>query len=210
MRTRLNAFARPLLPAARHTHCGFCAASQLASLPRLMESDREQAHLPAEQPPPREDARLPASHAHPRRTRDHRGPPPQGPQRTVGLSRPRLTPRPRLPVLPPANRMRRSTDFSSVVRGGVRARSGRVVVHHQVGVGAGAPIVGLVVSKAVGGSVARHRASRRLRAQLAQRLDRLPAGSGTVVRALPAAVAATSAQLGADLDAALTRLAGRG
>jgi ribonuclease P protein component len=69
-----------------------------------------------------------------------------------------------------------------------------------------APVVGLVVGKSVGGSVVRHRVSRRLRAQLSARLDRLPAGSGTVVRALPAAADATSAELAADLDGALQRL----
>jgi ribonuclease P protein component len=67
----------------------------------------------------------------------------------------------------------------------------------------------MIVGRAVGGSVERHRVSRRLRAQLAQRLDRLPAGSGTVVRALPAARTATSAALGVDLDLALARLEGR-
>lgn len=72
----------------------------------------------------------------------------------------------------------------------------------------GAPRVGLVVSKAVGGSVVRHRVARRLRAQLAPRLGVLPAGSGTVVRALPSAAQASSAQLGAALDKALGRLAG--
>jgi ribonuclease P protein component len=48
--------------------------------------------------------------------------------------------------------------------------------------------------------------ARRLRAQLAQRLDALPDGSGTVVRALPAAAESTSAQLGAALDQAFARL----
>ncbi|MDQ2797509.1 MAG: ribonuclease P protein component [Actinomycetota bacterium] len=103
--------------------------------------------------------------------------------------------------------MRRSTDFSSVVRDGIRTRGGRVVVHHRPGLQtAASPVVGLVVSKAVGGSVVRHRVSRRLRAQLAERLTVLPAGSGTVVRALPGAAAASSAQLAADLDLAFARM----
>jgi ribonuclease P protein component len=70
-------------------------------------------------------------------------------------------------------------------------------------------LVGFVVSKAVGGSVVRHRVARRLRAQLARRLASLPAGSGTVVRALPEAADVTSEQLGAGLDRALAKLAGR-
>jgi ribonuclease P protein component len=102
--------------------------------------------------------------------------------------------------------MRRARDFTSVVQGGRRSRGGPLVVH-QRDLGAPAPLVGLVVGRAVGGSVVRHRVARRLRAQLAHRVDRLPAGSGTVVRALPAAALATSAELGAGLDQALGRLA---
>jgi ribonuclease P protein component len=110
-------------------------------------------------------------------------------------------------VLPAVNRMRRSSDFTSVVRAGARSHGGPVVVHQALDVGASAPLVGLVVGKGVGGSVVRHRVARRLRAVLAQRLDRLPAGSGTVVRALPAAATRSSAELGAGLDQALARLA---
>jgi ribonuclease P protein component len=123
------------------------------------------------------------------------------------------------------HRMRRSTQFSAVVRSGSRARRGHLVVHQLSGevlagdpsgdgqppagpAVDGAPIVGLIVGKNVGGSVVRHQVSRRLRAQLSSRLGDLPARSATVVRALPTSATATSAELGADLDAALGRLAG--
>lgn len=86
-------------------------------------------------------------------------------------------------------------------------RRGRVVVHRRTLPGGAQPIVGLVVGKAVGPSVVRHRVSRRLRAQLASRLDKLGEHSAVVVRALPGAGQASSAELGADLDAALTGLA---
>ena len=66
--------------------------------------------------------------------------------------------------------------------------------------------VGFVVSKAVGNSVVRHRVSRRLRHQMAERLGQLPAGTAIVVRALAPAATASSAELGRDLDAALRRL----
>jgi ribonuclease P protein component len=66
--------------------------------------------------------------------------------------------------------------------------------------------VGFVVSKAVGNSVIRHRVSRRLRHLMRDRLGTLPTGCTLVVRALPAAAAASSADLGIDLDAALHRL----
>lgn len=49
----------------------------------------------------------------------------------------------------------------------------------------------------------RHRVSRRLRHLLVPRLASLPAGACVVVRALPPAAAATSAELGSDLDASL-------
>ena len=105
--------------------------------------------------------------------------------------------------------MRRSSDFTSVVRRGARARTGRLIVHQQLDLGDSPPVVGLVVGRTVGGSVVRHRVSRRLRAQLAQRLPVLPAGSGTVVRALPQSADASSAELGHALDTAFARLAGR-
>jgi ribonuclease P protein component len=105
--------------------------------------------------------------------------------------------------------MRRSRDFTSVVRDGARTRSGPVVVHQRTDLGTDTPLVGFVVGKSVGGSVQRHRVTRRLRAQVAQRLTALPPHSATVVRALPAAAAADSAELGAGLDQALARLAAR-
>jgi ribonuclease P protein component len=112
-------------------------------------------------------------------------------------------------VLPAAYRMRRSTDFSAVVRGGVRVRGGSLVVHQRPDLGDHPARVGLVVGKLVGNSVVRHRVSRRLRAQLALRLARLPRGSGTVVRALPESAEASSADLGRALDRAFDRLAVR-
>jgi ribonuclease P protein component len=108
--------------------------------------------------------------------------------------------------------MRRSDDFGTVVRRGTRARRGPVVVYYRAGLRSAndpAPaLIGLVVGRGVGGSVVRHRVSRRLRAQLAVRLDALPSGSGTVVRALPEAAAAHSAELGDAVAAALRRLTG--
>jgi ribonuclease P protein component len=101
--------------------------------------------------------------------------------------------------------MRRSTDFSSAVRRGRRVRRGTVVVH-LAPCAASTTLVGFVVGKAVGGSVVRHRVSRRLRAVVADRLGALPAGSATVVRAMPSSAEASSAQLASDLDAAFARL----
>ncbi len=63
--------------------------------------------------------------------------------------------------------------------------------------------VGLVVSKAVGGSVVRHRVARRLRHVMRDRLELLPPGSQVVIRALPRSATAESARLAAELDRAL-------
>jgi ribonuclease P protein component len=111
-------------------------------------------------------------------------------------------------VLPAVNRMRRSRDFDQVIKSAARARRGALLVQYRAGLRMppAAPLVGLVVGKAVGGSVVRHRVSRKLRAQLSPRLAVLPPGSGTVVRALPGSATADSAALGAALDAALRRV----
>jgi ribonuclease P protein component len=65
--------------------------------------------------------------------------------------------------------------------------------------------VGFVVSKAVGNSVVRHRVTRRLRHLFRDRLGTVPPGCALVVRALPPAAEATSAELGQDIDSALRR-----
>jgi ribonuclease P protein component len=110
--------------------------------------------------------------------------------------------------------LRTSREFSQVVRGGRRAGRPLLTVHMSRHLASdperaalsASPAAGLVVSKAVGGSVVRHRVARRLRHLLAERLPALPAGTRLVVRAAPSAATATSAQLGADLDSALARL----
>jgi ribonuclease P protein component len=110
-------------------------------------------------------------------------------------------------VLPAPARLRRREDFTLAVRRGRRAGRNTLVVHYLTPEGAG-PVarVGFVVGRAVGNSVVRHRTARQLRHLVRDRLDRLPAGSMLVIRALPAAAGADSATLGRDLDAALSRL----
>jgi len=77
-------------------------------------------------------------------------------------------------------------------------------------VGAGSecdgPRIGFVVSKAVGNAVTRNHVKRRLRHQVRDRLQVVPAGSVLVIRALPPAAGASYAELGDDVDAALGRL----
>ncbi|ANY06761.1 ribonuclease P protein component [Pseudonocardia sp. HH130630-07] len=112
-------------------------------------------------------------------------------------------------MLPAPVRLTRRPEFASTIRRGRRAGRSRLVVHLDLtrpgGVPDGhvPPRAGFVVSKAVGNSVVRHRVSRRLRHLVAERLDTLPPGAALVVRALPPSAAASSAELGADLDSAL-------
>ena len=69
-----------------------------------------------------------------------------------------------------------------------------------------APRVGFVVSKAVGNAVTRNRVQRRLRHLVPGLLPALPQASLVVIRALPPAASATSAELGADLARCLQRV----
>jgi ribonuclease P protein component len=88
--------------------------------------------------------------------------------------------------------------------GASEAGSGAV---DQVMADAGAvPRVGFVVSKAVGNSVVRHRVARRLRHVVRDRLGTVRPGCTLVVRALPSAASAASAELGGDIDSAFRRL----
>ncbi|RKS80360.1 ribonuclease P protein component [Motilibacter peucedani] len=107
------------------------------------------------------------------------------------------------------NRLRRSGDFTEVMRRGAghgRGASRSVVVHvaleHTVPPACPGPRVGFAVSKAVGSAVTRNLVRRRLRALTRARLTGWPAGADVVVRALPAAATATVDQLGSDLDRA--------
>ncbi len=107
-------------------------------------------------------------------------------------------------MLASSHRMRRGADFTLAVRRGARAGRPSLVAH--LSVGEGEVLVGLVVSRAVGGAVTRNRLKRQLRALVRERLDILPEGALLVVRLNPAARGARSVELGRDLDKALDRL----
>ena len=65
--------------------------------------------------------------------------------------------------------------------------------------------MGFIVTRAVGNAVARNRVKRRLRHLSREHLGSLPSSAVLVVRALPAAAGAASAELGADLVRCLDR-----
>jgi len=96
------------------------------------------------------------------------------------------------------------------VRQGRRSASRNLVVHLLLEESEQrATRVGFVVSKAVGPAVVRNRVKRRLRHQAREQLsslERLPGSAVLVVRALPAAATATSAELGRDLARCLHRV----
>lgn len=106
-------------------------------------------------------------------------------------------------MLPAQARLTTAAQFAAVVRGGRRAGTRRLVVHLLPSERQVPPRAGFVVSGKVGNSVVRHRVTRRLRPLVREQLDSLPAGTAVVIRALPSAATATSAELGVDLRSGL-------
>ena len=113
-------------------------------------------------------------------------------------------------MLPSAQRLTSPEQFRAVVRRGRRSGGPSVVLHLLVP-GSGAvvatPRAGFVVSKAVGPAVVRNRVKRRLRHLVADRIASLPPHALLVVRALPAAAAASYDDLAGELDRCLARVA---
>ena len=86
------------------------------------------------------------------------------------------------------NRLTRPEDFRRTIRSGAKAVAGTVVIHGALNPGGEEPpLIGVTVSKVVGGSVTRHRVARQIRHAIARELPTLPRGSRWVVRALPEA-----------------------
>ncbi|MDO5671130.1 MAG: ribonuclease P protein component [Corynebacterium sp.] len=117
-------------------------------------------------------------------------------------------------MLPKQHKFTSPTEFSRTIKRGRRAGSRTVVVHlldHSTGPDAGiahqgGPRVGLIVSKAVGNAVIRHRTSRRLRHVCAALFAEIPATCDLVIRAMPAAGVASTSELTTDIRAGLRRL----
>ncbi|AEH07597.1 MULTISPECIES: ribonuclease P protein component [Protofrankia] len=117
-------------------------------------------------------------------------------------------------MLPVRNRVRTRAEHASISGAGRRGRSGPLVIHslivdnHAVDGGPEPvvtlpPRVGFVVGRKVGNAVVRNRVRRRLREQVRARLDRLPAGTLVIVRALPESATASSDELGRALERGL-------
>lgn len=109
-------------------------------------------------------------------------------------------------MLPKAHKLSSSAEFRRVMSARTRAGSRTLVVHVAARTDValmGGPRFGLVVSKAVGNAVTRHAVSRKLRHVVAAGVDTLPRELDVVVRALPAAASATSAELAQDFRQSL-------
>nr|WP_090346679.1 ribonuclease P protein component [Mycolicibacterium malmesburyense]CRL79284.1 ribonuclease P protein component [Mycolicibacterium malmesburyense] len=109
-------------------------------------------------------------------------------------------------MLPARHRMTRSSEFGTTVGRGVRAVQPDLVVHALRSESSEpGPRIGLVVSKAVGTAVQRHRVARRLRHVARNLLDELDPADRVVIRALPSSRHAISARLEQELRTALRR-----
>ncbi len=104
-----------------------------------------------------------------------------------------------LRVLPAGNRLRSSSDFARTTKVGHRATSqslifyGHINVSHQIGQSeTNGPQIGLIISKAVGGSVQRHRIARQLRHLIKEHLTLFPNNTQIVIRVLRAQDSYTS------------------
>jgi ribonuclease P protein component len=161
----------------------------------------EQADVPAEQSAAGKNAWVPAADANPRGPLDPGGTSRQGSLAAVGLTTTAA-------MLPAAARLRRRADFTATVHAGRRAAVPALVIHLEARAGDRievGPQVGFVVSRALGGAVARNRVRRVLRHLVRQRLTALPPGSRVVIRANPVACGLSTPALAGQLDEALNR-----
>ncbi|OFM04364.1 ribonuclease P protein component [Corynebacterium sp. HMSC08C04] len=116
-------------------------------------------------------------------------------------------------MLPAQHKLTSPAEFRRTIKGGKRAGTRTVVVHFRnnasqdtkFDIAAAGPRFGLVVSKAVGNAVVRHRTSRRLRHVCRSLFPDLPPTADLVIRALPASATASSEQLEKDIRKALRK-----
>jgi ribonuclease P protein component len=90
-------------------------------------------------------------------------------------------------VLAKPNRLTRGSDYKAVVRRGVRCASAHTVTYVGSADEPTGARFGFIVSKQVGGAVARNTVRRRLKAVCAEALPGVRPGVDVVIRALPGA-----------------------
>jgi ribonuclease P protein component len=105
--------------------------------------------------------------------------------------------------------MKRSTEFDMTVKHGMRMSQPDLIVHVRRGGhgdGGSAPHVGLIIPKAVGSAVERHRVGRRLRHAARRMVGDLHESDQVVIRALPSSRNVSSACLEQQLRRGLRRV----
>ena len=182
-----------------------CHSTTGSGLPTVMRRERRgqgQTDIPAEQPSAGQGPWLSVAHA------DSSGP---GDRDRTAPQRPRFSDRLKSrqrTVLPAKYRMRGSAEFGLAVRSGVRAPLSAIVVHARRQADqnlSGAPLIGLIVAKSVGGSVDRHRVARRLRHAARAVVDELRPADRIVIRALPSSRTTATPVLEQQLRAGVRR-----
>lgn len=165
------------------------------SMRRFYEAD-----LSTQQPPPQAHARIPAADADAFRPRRSLGAPPQGAQKTRGVSqRPAVS-----ETFSRDDRLRKRREFEECYASGARV-SGRFL---QVFLLAeeGRPRLGISVPKRVGNAAARNRVRRRLREIFRRNRDLLGSrGMRIVVNARPPAAEAPFSALCEDYRSSVSR-----
>lgn len=111
-------------------------------------------------------------------------------------------------MLPAQHRMTRSAEFGATVSRGKRAAQPDLVMYtlRSDELDEPGPRIGLIVSKAVGNAVQRHKVSRKLRHAARGILDELDPSERVVIRALPPSRHAISPRLEQELRTALQRI----
>jgi len=111
-------------------------------------------------------------------------------------------------VLSAKNRLRNSSDFSRTTKTGHRATSPHLVLYFLSSAqnhDSGAPKLGLIINKSIGGSVTRHQIARQLRHIARERINTFPENTHMVIRVLKKCDS-YQAELNEAFDKALTRL----
>ena len=110
-------------------------------------------------------------------------------------------------MLPAQYRMRKSSDFHETVKHGMRTVQPDMVLHARwAPPEVPGPRIGLIVAKAVGSAVQRHRVARRLRHVARGAIGRLQPSEQLVIRARPSSRTAASGGLERQLHAGIDRL----
>ena len=86
-------------------------------------------------------------------------------------------------MLPKSNRLRVGSDFNKITKTGARISSENLLLYTDL-TGSDLPKIGFIINRSVGGSVARHLVSRKLRHNFASHLSVLPNKTMLVVRVL--------------------------